>query len=278
MTLQARDALESDYPSFVRLFLELKMPDPTPSQEAYVAKIRPHVFFLWEDAPIAPIAYAFWQPIGEVARVLHVVVDSAAQGRGVGAALMREVATRARSKGCARWRLNVKPDNAAAIRLYERCGMREIDRWRSMEIAWRNVARLPLTEMWEDGDGEAFQVLPEHDAQVEAAAGLLAGQIAFLRAGGDRVLLALRTAGKGKRGTIAGFAAFDPTFPGALPFVAPRPWVARRLLEAMRPYARPEDAAVRISASNDDVWRAVEHAGGKTMLEVMSMEGPIVLA
>jgi hypothetical protein len=45
----------------------------------------------------------------------------------------------------------------------------------------------------------------------------------------------------------------------------------------MRPHARPEDTAVRISASNDDVWRAVEQAGGKTMLEIMSMEGAIVL-
>jgi ribosomal protein S18 acetylase RimI-like enzyme len=273
MTFQARDARESDYPSFARLFLELKVPDPTPTQEAYAARVRPHAFFLWEEAG-APVGYAFWQPIGKVARVLHVVVDSAAKGRGVGAALMREVATRARSRGCARWTLNVKPDNAAAIRLYERCGMRETGRWRSMEIAWRNVARLPLTEMRVDGDGEAFLVAPEDDAKVESAAGLLAGQIGSLRAGGDRVLLALKSE---VSGTIAGFAAFDPSFPGAMPFVAPRPWIARRLLEAMRPHARPGDTAVRISASNDDVWRAVEQAGGKTMLEIMSMEGAIVL-
>jgi hypothetical protein len=125
-----------------------------------------------------------------------------------------------------------------------------------------------------DGDGEAFLVAPEDDAKVESAAGLLAGQIGSLRAGGDRVLLALKSE---VSGTIAGFAAFDPSFPGAMPFVAPRPWIARRLLEAMRPHARPGDTAVRISASNDDVWRAVEQAGGKTMLEIMSMEGAIVL-
>ncbi len=168
MTFQARDARESDYPSFARLFLELKVPDPTPTQEAYAARVRPHAFFLWEEAG-APVGYAFWQPIGKVARVLHVVVDSAAKGRGVGAALMREVATRARSRGCARWTLNVKPDNAAAIRLYERCGMRETGRWRSMEIAWRNVARLPLTEMRVDGDGEAFLVEPPRGDAVRGA-------------------------------------------------------------------------------------------------------------
>ena len=188
MTLVARDARAEDYPAFARLFLELKVPDPTPSAEQFDARIRPSTFFLFEGE--RPIAYSFWQALGEVARVIHVVVDPTAQGRGVGRALLREVGTRGMRAGCSRWTLHVKPDNVPARRLYERCGMRVVARSRSMEIAWSEVERLPLGES--EGETEAFHVRPEEEAQVEGAAGLLAGQIGALRKGGGWVFLGLR--------------------------------------------------------------------------------------
>ncbi|MGO8996146.1 MAG: GNAT family N-acetyltransferase [Polyangiaceae bacterium] len=268
MTLVARDARAEDYPAFARLFLELKVPDPTPSAEQFDARIRPSTFFLFEGE--RPIAYSFWQALGEVARVIHVVVDPTAQGRGVGRALLREVGTRGMRAGCSRWTLHVKPDNVPARRLYERCGMRVVARSRSMEIAWSEVERLPLGES--EGETEAFHVRPEEEAQVEGAAGLLAGQIGALRKGGGWVFLGLRRGDE-----IVAFAAFDPSFPGAMPFVAPRPWLTRRLLEAMRPHALAKHAGVRFPAMNDEVWGAAEGAGARVILETLRMEGPITV-
>jgi GNAT superfamily N-acetyltransferase len=265
-TFDPRDARSADYATFARLFPELRVPDATPTAESYDAHVKPHAFFLWDADK--PLAYAFWQPLGEVARVAHVVVDPSMRGRGVGASLMNEVAARARRAGCARWTLNVKPDNAPALRLYGRFGMREVGRWWSMEIAWADVARLPGSEGTDAL--EPFLVAPEEEADVERATALPAGQLATLRAGGGRVFVALRS----EREAVA-VAAFDPDFPGAMPFVAATPLLTRSLLEAMRPYARPGATHVRFSAGSREVQEAAEHAGAKVMVEVAKMEGTL---
>ena len=269
MTLSVRNAKSDDYATFERLFLELRVPDLAPKKDEYETKIRATTFFLCEDA--IPIAYAFWLPMRDVARVCHVVVDSTAQRRGVGGALMREIATRGRHAGCTRWLLNVKPDNAVAIRLYERHGMSVAARSRSHQIAWRDVDRLPLEEAI-----ETFIVAPEDEARVEAATSAFAptsmfdGKIDSLRSNGGRVFLGARCAGD-----VVGFAAFAPSFPGAMPFEAHRPTITRALLEAMRPHALPEYDAVRVGSTSEEVWTAVEAVGARMMLETLRMEGPI---
>jgi GNAT superfamily N-acetyltransferase len=269
MNLAPRDARPNDYATFARLSLELKVPDPTLTAEQYEARVMPRAFFLWSGDEA--VAYSFWQPLGDVARVLHVVVDPSAQGRGVGAALMKEIGARARRAGCVRWMLNVKPDNGPAIRLYARCGMREAERWWSMEIAWRDVARLPRAESAEDADAlESFLVAPEEDARVEKATGLPSGQIATLRAGGGRVFVGLRSARE-----VVAFAAFDPDFPGAMPFVARTPPLTRRLLEAMQPHAREGAAHVRFATATQAAREAAEDAGARVMVEVTRMEGEL---
>jgi GNAT superfamily N-acetyltransferase len=268
MTLVARGARTEDYADFARMFLELRVPDPTPSAEKYEAQIRPHAFFLWEGE--TPVAYAYWQAVGELARLIHVTVDAPAQGRGVGGALMREIGARAKRAGCVRWMLNVKPGNVPAVRLYQRHGLKAVARGRAMDIAWTDVERLPRGE--NEGETEVFVVAAEEEARVEIATRLPAGLIAVLRAG-ERALLALRW--RNREGEIVGFAAFDPSYPGAMPFVAERPWIARRLLDAMRPYALAEHAKVRFFAGNDEVWREAESAGAWVALETMRMEGEI---
>ncbi len=267
MTFEPRDARPEDYATFARLSLELKVPDPTPTAEHYEARVMPHAFFLWSGG--APVAYSLWQPLGDVARVAHVVVDPSAQGRGVGAALMKEIGARARRAGCTRWMLNVKPDNGPALRLYARCGMREVGRWWSMEIAWSDVARLPRAEAGEEPVAlESFLVAPEEEARVERATGLPSGQIATLRAGGGRVFVALERARE-----VVAFAAFDPDFPGAMPFVAATPPLVRSLLEAMQPHAREGADHVRFSTASDEAREAAQLAGARVVVEVAKMEG-----
>jgi ribosomal protein S18 acetylase RimI-like enzyme len=56
------------------------------------------------------------------ARLYSIIVDPSARGQGVANQLVEAVETGARQRGCARVALEVRPDNAAAIRLYEKRG------------------------------------------------------------------------------------------------------------------------------------------------------------
>ena len=60
----------------------------------------------------------------DIARLYSIAVADAARGRGLGVALLTAAERAARKRGAARMRLEVRQDNAAAIRLYERQGYR----------------------------------------------------------------------------------------------------------------------------------------------------------
>jgi len=51
-------------------------------------------------------------------------VVSAARGRGVGRRLLEAIEAEARSRGCCKVTLEVRPDNRRAMTLYQRCGYR----------------------------------------------------------------------------------------------------------------------------------------------------------
>jgi hypothetical protein len=227
---------------------------------------REKTFFLRHDG--APVAYAFWQALDGMARIVHVVVDPGVRHRGLGNAIMGELAARARRAGCSRWMLNVKPDNVPALRLYRSWGMQVVTRAVGMQISWSDVEKVSRIE--ERDEATAFLVAPEDEARVELATGLVAGQIEALRKGGGWVFVGLR------RGDDAvAFAAFDPTFPGASPFAARTPGTARALLEAMKPHAKPEHDYVRFTTSEDTVEIAAKAAGAEVVLEMLRMEGEI---
>ena len=58
----------------------------------------------------------------EVARLYSIAVDGRHRGRGLAAALLADAEQASRLKGLARLSLEVREDNAPAIRLYERLG------------------------------------------------------------------------------------------------------------------------------------------------------------
>lgn len=58
----------------------------------------------------------------------NIVVDSAVRRQGIGAALIRELAVRAREKGAIRFHLEVRASNAPAIALYKKLGFVETTR------------------------------------------------------------------------------------------------------------------------------------------------------
>jgi len=69
-------------------------------------------------------AVVFFRSNSDIARLYSIAVADAARGRGIGEALIGAVERTARARGSRRLRLEVRQDNAAAVRLYERLGYR----------------------------------------------------------------------------------------------------------------------------------------------------------
>lgn len=71
-------------------------------------------------------AVLFFRRKSRVARLYSLATLPESRGRGVGSALLAAVITAAGRRGCGLLRLEVRKDNAPAIRLYERHGFRRI--------------------------------------------------------------------------------------------------------------------------------------------------------
>lgn len=67
-------------------------------------------------------ALVFFRRNSDVARLYSIAVADGARGRGIGEALLTAIERAARRRGAARMRLEVRQDNASAMRLYERRG------------------------------------------------------------------------------------------------------------------------------------------------------------
>ena len=76
---------------------------------------------------------------------LSVYVDPAAQGRGVGRALLERLAADADAAGIWTLQAGVFPENAASLALHRRCGFRVVgtrERIARLDAAWRDVVLL----------------------------------------------------------------------------------------------------------------------------------------
>src|ERR1700754_1788292 len=67
-------------------------------------------------------AVVFFRKGSGVARLYSIATKPQAQGKGVGSALIEASEDAGRTRGCRALRLEVRKDNAVAIRLYERLG------------------------------------------------------------------------------------------------------------------------------------------------------------
>ena len=76
------------------------------------------------------VGYAGLDHIGEASDIMTIAVDPAYQGAGLGHLLLTELIDRAARRGASALLLEVRDDNTAARRLYERAGFSEISRRR----------------------------------------------------------------------------------------------------------------------------------------------------
>lgn len=74
------------------------------------------------DGCLAGYALVFLRRGSAVARLYSIVVDPAARGGGMGAALVRDACAQAHRAGCRWLRLEVRADNVSALALYRREG------------------------------------------------------------------------------------------------------------------------------------------------------------
>jgi GNAT superfamily N-acetyltransferase len=261
MTLTIREATAADYPLFARLFPELAVPDPVPSSEAFATKMLPHVLVGLEGG--ADAGYAFFQLYGTTAHVVHLVVDPARRGRRIGEAMLADVRARAKAAGCTRAYLNVKRENASAIRLYVRCGFREEGTAWSLRVPWSIADGLDR-----DASTTAFVPAPSADAAIAERFNIPCERLALLRRRAGVAFMALRREGE----TVA-FASFDPAYPGAYPFRAVGGELTGSLLAALRPFADHARFDFLHAAVEDDasVVQVLVSAGAEVLHEVTRM-------
>jgi GNAT superfamily N-acetyltransferase len=106
--------------------LSRSSPPPTPAELDAIVSAPATDFFVatLDDGTIGGVATlaTFRIPTGVRAWVEDVVVDEAARGAGVGAALTNAMIDRARDLGCVTVDLTSRPKRDAANRLYQRLG------------------------------------------------------------------------------------------------------------------------------------------------------------
>ena len=105
-------------------------PPPGPAEVAdIVGAPGTFQFVAWDDGVIVGLLTlaTFRIPTGLQARIEDVVVDEAARGKGVGAALTHAAIERARSLGAKSIGLTSRPSREAANRLYQRMGFERRD-------------------------------------------------------------------------------------------------------------------------------------------------------
>ncbi len=270
MSTRIRPAAGADYDDFARLFVELAIPDPTPSRERFEGGIVPDAFVAVSNVDGHDVVSGLlWcRRRGLALHVVYVITSPLVRRQGVGTALMAKAKARAQELCLERWYLNVKPDNVAAIALYERSGMRASMASASVRIAVDDVVRV-------DGDSGDVVVGALDDGGdddgYERALGLDAGELAAGRALPGRKMF-----GATRAGAPVGVVGFDAAFPGLSPVVVADVGVARTFLDVVvRDPALTKPSLSIFVEGNAALEDALVAAGGEVTLRITRMEGHV---
>jgi ribosomal protein S18 acetylase RimI-like enzyme len=261
--LVVRNATLDDYLAFSRLFPELLVDDPVPGLDVWVSALVPSTWIAARDGEV--LGYCYFHEYAETGYVRNIVVAPTERGRGVGRALMQATAEHLRLHGKTSWRLNVKPDNRAALALYDRMGMHTKYSAKSLRLPWAASNSLPV------GNAVVRALTSDRDAALEDLLDLPCGQLAAARGLGRILLEAISSNGK----RSVGLAVFDPKFPGAFPFRVKEIDAVTPLLTAMRQHV-PTDEHVTLVAEDDArLAELLESVGASLRHETLHMEGAL---
>jgi GNAT superfamily N-acetyltransferase len=262
--LVVRPALAEDYPAFCRLFPELGTQDALPSFQSWVAERRGATLLAERAGSV--VGYCYYQEYADTGYIRNLVVAPRERRRGVGQALMQALGKVFRGHGKSSWRLNVKPDNRAAVALYEQVGMETKYSSRALRLPWAHLSRLPTGSRI-----EIRELCAAHDEALETLFGLPRAQLATARGHGHLSFRALA----GPEQTCVGLAVFNPDFPGAFPFRASELDATFPLLSAMRQHV-PSHEWVNIVTEDDPRLAALlEGAGASVSMDILHMVGSL---
>jgi ribosomal protein S18 acetylase RimI-like enzyme len=261
-----RNATPADHATVARLFLELGVEGASPSAESFAAGMMGTTLIAERNGTVA--GYAFFRPMTDSAHLSQIVTAPEARRAGVGRALMEAVCERARMAGCSTLMLNVLPDNAPAISLYERFGLRRVFARHTLRMDWEIVDALPASRT--PHAESAREIEPDDDERVESRTNLPRGRLADRRASG-RILRMIEAASD-----RVALAVFDPALPGVYPLHAPDELHALSLLRALRPLARP-DARFFLLVIEDQpaLTDALIAEGARWERETLRMQGAL---
>lgn len=183
--MDIRPARPEDYEAFARLFVELGTADAPPSARGWVETMVPQTIVAEEDGTVA--GYVFAQLLHDVGYVRNVVVDPRYRRRGLGRRLLLHVRDRVRAAGHRHWCLNVRPDNIAALALYESLGMSPSHTAHTMQMPWTIIERLPSPP-----DVEVAPLECSDESRIEQQFGMYGGILAHYRSRGVHLVVARR--------------------------------------------------------------------------------------
>lgn len=264
MSLTIRPATPDDYALYLQLLPELGVDDPPPYAERWRDEFVPNTQIAELNGTPAGLIYTV--TLAETGYVRNLIVAPSARRHGVGRALLEFVANQLRANGKTGWALNVKPDNVAAIRLYEAMGFRRRYASVAMRLDWSRVSELP-----ESPKLHARPVTPADDGALERLFTLAPGQVQGMRES-KRVLITLVDAND----RLHALAAFNPSFPGSFPFRMTDPRLARALLEAMHPHALAGATYVNLVVEDDDALASLLRShGAQVRMNIDHYAGPL---
>ena len=262
MTPAIRPAVTSDYVHFERWFPMLGSGDRVPSEARWQEGIVSQTLVAEDQGE--PVGYCFAETYVEDGYIRHLVVDPRVRGGGIGRALLEAAQRSMRAAGCLRWRLNVKPDNVAAVSLYRAMGMTLSHHCASLRFGWSLLETFPAPS------GELAVIEP--DAAVvttlERRFDLPTGQLAAAAARPATRLRAVVT------DHPIGMASFDTSVPGAFPFRAETIDVASTLLHGLRALATEPQMGVVVEGF-EALEVALRDAGARLAFRFVHMRGPL---
>jgi ribosomal-protein-alanine acetyltransferase len=124
--LIVRDGRPTDVDALVRLENAVFDSDQLSRRSIRYFLATPTTNVVVAEVEGSPIGYAMigFRAKSALGRLFSLAVDPAHGRRGIGRALLIACEERARTRGCIAARLEVRADNAAAMRLYEKSGYR----------------------------------------------------------------------------------------------------------------------------------------------------------